>query len=72
MTSGAPYEDLREALGCPDLDAELLERALTHRESIPNRIPRLKRNVPGHQRDSVTSPRKPPQTPPRTRVSTPA
>jgi len=29
--SEASYGDLREALGDPDLDAELLERALTHR-----------------------------------------
>ncbi len=28
---GGPYDDLREALGDPSLDAELLERALTHR-----------------------------------------
>jgi ribonuclease-3 len=29
--SEASYDDLREALGSPTLDAELLERALTHR-----------------------------------------
>jgi len=31
MTTGPPYDDLREALGRPVLDAELLDRALTHR-----------------------------------------
>ena len=31
MTSQPPYADLREALGSPVLDDELLERALTHR-----------------------------------------
>jgi ribonuclease III len=29
--SGPSYDDLREALGGPELDAELLDRALTHR-----------------------------------------
>ena len=31
MGDASSYDDLREALGNPDLDAELLERSLTHR-----------------------------------------